>query len=62
MKNKFWASVVSIIVTVITVLFIWFIYGKPIITDKATQMVFCLAIIALYNNARDYISRKEESE
>lgn len=60
MKNKFWAHVVSIIVTVITVLLIWFIYGKPIVTDNATQMVFCLAIIALYNTTYDYMSRKKE--
>lgn len=60
MKNKFLAHVVSIIVTVITVLLIWFIYGKPIITDNATRMVFCLAIIALYNTTLDYMSRKEE--
>lgn len=60
MKNKFLTSVVSIVVTVISVLFIWFIYDKPIITDNATQMVFCLAIIALYNTTLDYMSRKEE--
>ena len=60
MKNKFWTIVISIVITVIEVLFIWFIFDKPIITDNATQMVACLAIIALYNNSRDYISREEE--
>ena len=60
MKNEFWASIVSIVATVIIVLFVWFIYGKPIVTDNATKMVFCLAIIALYNNTHDYMSRKDE--
>ena len=59
MKNKFWTSLVSIVVTVITVLLIWFIFDKPIITDNATQMVACLAIIALYQTTRDSISRNE---
>ena len=60
MKNKFWETVVSYVVTVITILFVWFIFGKPIITDNATQMVACLAIIALCNTTRDSISRKKE--
>ena len=59
MKKEFWVSVVSITVTVITVLFTWFIFDKPIITDNATQMVACLAIIALYQTTRDSISRNE---
>lgn len=62
MKNKFWEFVISIVITVITVLFVWFIFGKPIITDNATKMVACLAIVALYNNTRDYISREEETK
>lgn len=60
MKNKFWESVISIVITVITVLIIWFIFNKPIITDNATKMVACIAIIALYNNSRDYMSREEK--
>ena len=62
MKDKFWTVVISIVLTVIEVLFIWFIFGKPIITDNATQMVACLAIIALYHTTSDSISRKEESK
>ena len=60
MKNKFWTTVISIFITVIIVLIVWFIFDKPTITDNATKMVACIAIIALYNNIRDDGSREEE--
>lgn len=59
MKSKFWATIIAIMIVVLTILVIWCLYGRPTL-EPGESFSFAIAIIALYNTTKQDLLRKEE--
>ena len=60
MKNSLLAAISAMIITLIIVICLWFLYGKPTINDNSILMTLGVASAALYNSC--YYSLKNNNE